>query len=468
MNRLSIRARITLWFAAALIAVVSLTYVCILTVSNKVLQKTIKDNLIETVENNVDEIEYYNSMDEIAATNDVDHFIRYGEGFLEVDDDFLESVNEVYTALYDSKLFMLYGENPVAKQSSEVALKNMTLHTVKAKGIRYYIYDRELSAAGLQGLWLRGVVAETQGKEELTNITRLSLTVLPLIGLLAILGGSVIAKRALSPIQKISDTVSAITQGNDLKKRIELKPGKDELHQLADSFNLMFARLEDSFEKEKRFTSDVSHELRTPMAVIMAQCEYSLENDVDAGEYAGSIRNIHAQGRKMTSLINQMLDLARLEMRPENYPKESLDLSALLRSVCEDLALIREKGIVLSSEIADGITMRANRNLLERAVSNLILNAYRYGNENGRIWVSLYETGEQIVLEVKDDGIGIAAEDIARVFDRFYRAERSRTKNGTGLGLAITKEIAEFHQGSISLKSRLGEGSTFSLVFSKI
>ena len=259
MNSLSIRARITLWFAAALIAVVSLTYVCILTVSNKVLQKTIKDNLIETVENNVDEIEYYNSMDEIAATNDVDHFIRYGEGFLEVDDDFLESVNEVYTALYDSKLFMLYGENPVAKQSSEVALKNMTLHTVKVKGVRYYIYDRELSAAGLQGLWLRGVVAETQGKEELTNITRLSLTVLPLIGLLAILGGSVIAKRALSPIQKISATVSAITQGNDLKKRIELKPGKDELHQLADSFNLMFARLEDSFEKEKRFTSDVSH-----------------------------------------------------------------------------------------------------------------------------------------------------------------------------------------------------------------
>ncbi|MFC2716725.1 MAG: sensor histidine kinase, partial [Stomatobaculum longum] len=110
------------------------------------------------------------------------------------------------------------------------------------------------------------------------------------------------------------------------------------------------------------------------------------------------IRNIHAQGRKMTTLINQMLDLARLEMRPENYPKESLDLSALLRSICEDLALIREKGIVLSSEIADGIRMHANRNLLERAVSNLILNAYRYGNENGRIRVSLYETGERIVF----------------------------------------------------------------------
>ena len=169
----------------------------------------------------------------------------------------------------------------------------------------------------------------------------------------------------------------------------------------------------------------------------------------------------------MTTLINQMLDLARLEMRPENYPKESLDLSALLRSICEDLALIREKGIVLSSEIADGIRMHANRNLLERAVSNLILNAYRYGNENGRIWVYLYETGERIVLEVKDDGIGIAEEDIAKVFDRFYRAERSRTKNGTGLGLSLTKEIAEFHQGSISVESRLGEGSTFSLVFSK-
>lgn len=116
---------------------------------------------------------------------------------------------------------------------------------------------------------------------------------------------------------------------------------------------------------------------------------------------------------------------------------------ALLRSICEDLALIREKGIVLSSEIADGIRMHANRNLLERAVSNLILNAYRYGNENGRIRVSLYETGERIVLEVKDDGIGIAEEDIAKVFDRFYRAERSRTKSGTGFGLSLTATVFE-------------------------
>ena len=122
----------------------------------------------------------------------------------------------------------------------------------------------------------------------------------------------------------------------------------------------------------------------------------------------------------------------------------------------------------IKSKPVPGLAFLLCKRMYLLIISNLILNAYRYGNEDGRIWVSLYETGEKIIVEVKDDGIGIAAEDIAKVFDRFYRAERSRTKNGTGLGLAITKEIAEFHQGSISLKSRLGEGSTFSLVFSKI
>ncbi len=467
MKQLSIRTKITLWFTAALIVVVSLTYFCILSVGNQVLQKTIKDNLIETVENNVDEIEYYESMEAVAEPNDVDHFIHYGSGFLEVDDDFLDSVNQVYTALYDSGLFMLYGENPIAKPCAGIPLQNLTIQTVNADGITYYIFDRELAGPGLEGLWLRGVVAETQGKEELSSITRMSLIILPLIVLMAVLGGSLIAKRALSPIQKISDIASQITRGNDLKKRIELGPGKDELHQLADHFNSMIARLDDSFEKEKQFTSDVSHELRTPMAVIMAQCEYSVEKDNSPEEYSESIAVIQSQGKKMTTLINQMLDIARLEMRPENYPIEVIDLSALVRAACEDLSLIRENGIALSSEVDDGISITGNQTLLLRAVSNLILNAYRYGKVNGHINVSLHEDGGQITLKVEDDGIGISLQDIPKVFDRFYRADSSREKTGTGLGLALTKEIVEFHHGALSVESVLGEGSVFSIVFPK-
>ena len=341
MKHLSIRSKITLWFAAALVIVVSLTYVCILSVSNQVLQKTIKDNLIETVENNMDEVEYYESMDAITEPNDVDYFIRYGDAFLEIDDDFLDSVNQVYTALYNSDLFMLYGENPVAKQCASLSLQNMTIQTVKAYGVRYYVFDRELTGEGLEGLWLRGVVSEKQGKEDLSTITMLSMVIMPVIVAVAIYGGSLIAKRALEPIQKISETVEHISRGNDLKKRIELDKGDDELHLLAEQFNSMFARLDDSFEKEKRFTSDVSHELRTPMSVIMAQCEYSMDENSSLDEYAESIQSIYSQGQKMTVLINQMLDIARLEMRPENYPKERVDLSALTDSICKDMGPYR-------------------------------------------------------------------------------------------------------------------------------
>lgn len=465
MKHLSIRSKITLWFAAALVIVVSLTYVCILSVSNQVLQKTIKDNLIETVENNMDEVEYYESMDAITEPNDVDYFIRYGDAFLEIDDDFLDSVNQVYTALYNSDLFMLYGENPVAKQCASLSLQNMTIQTVKAYGVRYYVFDRELTGEGLRGLWLRGVVSEKQGKEDLSTITMLSMVIMPVIVAVAIYGGSLIAKRTLEPIQKISETVEHISRGNDLKKRIELDKGDDELHLLAEQFNSMFARLDDSFEKEKRFTSDVSHELRTPMSVIMAQCEYSMDENSSLDEYAESIQSIYSQGQKMTVLINQMLDIARLEMRPENYPKERVDLSALTDSICKDMALIKEKGIAISSHIDAGLFISGNPGLLARAISNLISNAYHYGKENGHIDVSLAKNDERVVLTVSDDGIGIAEENIPKIFDRFYREDSSRTQNGTGLGLSITKEIVQFHGGTIEVKSLLGIGSTFTVIF---
>ncbi len=465
MKHLSIRSKITLWFAAALVIVVSLTYVCILSVSNQVLQKTIKDNLIETVENNMDEVEYYESMDAITEPNDVDYFIRYGDAFLEIDDDFLDSVNQVYTALYNSDLFMLYGENPVAKQCASLSLQNMTIQTVKAYGVRYYVFDRELTGEGLEGLWLRGVVSEKQGKEDLSTITMLSMVIMPVIVAVAIYGGSLIAKRTLEPIQKISETVEHISRGNDLKKRIELDKGDDELHLLAEQFNSMFARLDDSFEKEKRFTSDVSHELRTPMSVIMAQCEYSMDENSSLDEYAESIQSIYSQGQKMTVLINQMLDIARLEMRPENYPKERVDLSALTDSICKDMALIKEKGIAISSHIDAGLFISGNPGLLARAISNLISNAYHYGKDNGHIDVFLKKVEEQVVLTVSDDGIGIAEENIPKIFDRFYREDSSRTQNGTGLGLSITKEIVQFHGGTIEVKSLLGIGSTFTVIF---
>ena len=461
MKNLSIRLKITLWFAVALFVIVAITYVVILTVSNQVIQKTIRDTLLHTVEDNVDEVEFYTDISQVDIANSVDHFIMYNSGYLEVDDDFLDEVNDVYTALYLSDGTLMYGENPLAVALADLEFSDSEIRERTVNGELYYILDRHLTQKGLEDLWLRGVVSEHQGEVQMHEISTLSLIILPIILIAAVLGGYFIAKRMLRPIKQITNAAENISRGGDLKKRIELDRGKDELHQLADSFNNMIARLDESFEAERQFTSDVSHELRTPMSVIMAQCEYTLDEERTPQEYERALRLIRRQGRKMTKLINDMLDFVRLERRGTNYQIEKINLSALVNSVCEDMSLIRERGISLEHEVEDEIWVDGNPALLSRLLSNLISNAYRYGKDDGHIKVRLKKSQDEVTLSVSDDGIGISREDKEKIFRRFYQADSSRTGSGTGLGLSMVKEIASFHGGSMSVESEPGKGSEF-------
>ena len=461
MKNLSIRLKITLWFAVALFVIVAITYVVILTVSNQVIQKTIRDTLLHTVEDNVDEVEFYTDISQVDIANSVDHFIMYNSGYLEVDDDFLDEVNDVYTALYLSDGTLMYGENPLAVALADLEFSDSEIRERTVNGELYYILDRHLTQKGLEDLWLRGVVSEHQGEVQMHEISTLSLIILPIILIAAVLGGYFIAKRMLRPIKQITNAAENISRGGDLKKRIELDSGKDELHRLADSFNNMIARLDESFEAERQFTSDVSHELRTPMSVIMAQCEYTLDEERTPQEYERALRLIRRQGRKMTKLINDMLDFVRLERRGTNYQIEKLNLSALVNSVCEDMSLIRERGISLEHEVEDEIWVDGNPALLSRLLSNLISNAYRYGKDDGHIKVRLKKSQDEVTLSVSDDGIGISREDKEKIFRRFYQADSYRTGSGTGLGLSMVKEIASFHGGSMSVESEPGKGSEF-------
>ena len=464
MKHLSIRFKITFWFTAALIVVSLFTIFIVLSVSDQIIQKTIRDNLIETVEHNVDEIEFYASLDDLSLSSDVDHFVEYDDGYLEVDDDFLDEVNQIYTALYRADSFLLYGENPISKEVSGLKFIDSQMQNITVDGTVYYIFDRKLTANGLDGLWMRGIVSEEQGSVQLSSITRLSLVLLPLLVVLASVGGYLIARRMLSPIHKISETANQIGQANDLKKRIELGKGTDELHQLADAFNHMFAKLDTTFEAERRFISDASHELRTPVTVIHSQCEFSLEHPRTQEEYEEALWVIRRQSRKMSKLINDMLDFTRLETGAVKYPVESVDLTELVSSVCSDMALQREKNITLQYEAEPGITIEANGELLSRLLTNLISNAYRYGKEDGHIWVCLKKLPDKILLSVADDGIGIAEEEQSKIFGRFYQVDPSRSNAGMGLGLSMANEIAKFHGGEIQVESAPEKGSVFTLI----
>lgn len=465
MRQLPIRFKITLWFTAALLVMFLSSYLLVRYLEHQGLQKNIRDNLVETVEHNVDEVEFYTNMDNIDLYNETDYFSVYRNGYLEIDDDFLDQVNEVYTGLYSTDMVLLYGENPVSRNTATLPFSDSKIQRVKEKGILYYIYDRKLTAKGLESLWLRGVVSEQQGLEHILQVTRLSLQILPLLVLVSAIGGYFLTKKMLKPIQEISNSAAKIGTGDDLKQRISLAPGNDELHQLARSFNQMFERLENAFEKERQFTSDASHELRTPVSVITAQCEFTLEKPRTGEEYENALETILRQSKKMSRLINDMLDYIRLEMRAESYKKETIDLTELVESLCFDMALIKEKDIVLSWEVEKNICFSGSRLLLSRLLTNLISNAYRYGKEEGHIFVCLKRREHQITLSVSDDGIGIAQEEQLKIFQRFYQADTSHSGSGTGLGLSMADQIVRFHKGSIRVESALGKGSTFYIFF---
>lgn len=468
MKRLPLRLKITLWFTVAMLLVTAFTYVAVLYVSNQILQKTIQDNLIEAVEENYSEVRYYSSIDEADLSRDASHFLEFQSGFLEVDDDFLEQVNGVYTALYNSDAALLYGENPISRHTATLKFRESRLQRIRIDGTNYYVFDRKLTLKNLDGLWLRGVVSEKQGTTQMNTITRASLLVLPGIVLIASVGGYFIIKRMLAPLRKMSETAQRIGRENDLKQRIDLDGSSQELQRLADTFNDMLDKLDKAADAERRFISDASHELRTPMTVILAQCEFSLEKPRSGEEYEESFRVIHRQGRRMAKMINGMLDFTRLDAGTDRYTKEAIDLTQLVDSVCGDMALIREKGIELEWDAEAGITLMGNYELLTRLLINLIGNAYRYGRENGHIRVRLQrDAAGAVELSVADDGIGIAEEDRDKIFRRFYQSDSSRSGEGIGLGLSMASEIARFHGGAITVESEPGRGSVFYVRFPK-
>ncbi|MBQ9534751.1 MAG: HAMP domain-containing protein [Clostridia bacterium] len=460
----SIRFKITILFAAVLIVIVGLTFFAVRFAGQTVLRGTIRNYLIGTVEENAGMIQFTSEQRDGGSI-----YMPYAGGYLEIDEDFMQIVNDVHAALYSADGEMIYGEDPLARMRAEVPGFSQT-HTwhMELGGIRYDIYDRRLNIELPDGdvLWIRGVVPETRSAAQIAEITRLSLILLPALILLAAALGYLLADRMLSPIRKIESAAVRISGGDDLAERIEEEKNNDEIGRLARVFNGMLARLERAFDTERQFTSDASHELRTPTAVILAQCDYTLERERTPQEYENALRVVQRQGRRMSVLIGDMLEYTRMDQNAERYKLEPTDISQLVQETAEAMELIGERDISLSTRVQSGLTLQGNRALLTRLTQNLIGNAYRYGRENGHIEVVLEQREEGGVrLTVADDGPGIAPEEQEKIFDRFYRSDSARSEQGTGLGLSMVKKIAELHGASVSLDSTLGEGSAFHIDF---
>jgi two-component system, OmpR family, sensor kinase len=305
----------------------------------------------------------------------------------------------------------------------------------------------------------RGVTAEFEEARKFARLISLGG-----FGVLAfaLAGAWWLVTRALRPLEKISDAAEKISSGN-LSQRIKTAESESELGKLASVLNSTFARLETSFAQQKQFTSDASHELRTPIAVLISEAQTTLARERSPEEYREALNASLETAQKMRQLTESLLQLARLDAGQEQLRREKNNLAAIAQR-CEKLVqtLARERQLRIESQLHDA-EIYCDVTRIEQVVTNLLTNAIKYNREGGLIQLHTGMVGGVAVLSVTDTGLGIAEKDLPRVFERFYRADQSRTGSNTGLGLAISKAIVEAHGGTIEVASKVNEGSTFTV-----
>jgi heavy metal sensor kinase len=253
---------------------------------------------------------------------------------------------------------------------------------------------------------------------------------------------------------------------SSLHTRIDIGRAAEEMETLVASFNELLARLDHSFEGMRRFVADASHELRTPVSVIRGEADVALSADRTAAEYRASLDVVLDESRRLSRLVEDLLNLARADAGRVRLQFQEFYLNELVTDCCRNAqALAGARQLKLECRTGADLQYRGDEQLLRRLMMNLLDNAIRYTPPGGTVSAVLEPNGTAVHLRVADTGVGIAPEDAARVFERFYRADeaRSREDGGFGLGLAIVKWIAESHQGSVECASVPGSGSVFTV-----
>ena len=486
MSRLSVKGKMTLWYGIVLLVIVAAVIFALIFATRYIADRTQKEDLKSAVDAGISKIHTKN-------------------GNFDIDNSFENYSDGTYLLVYEDGNFLISGVAPEAFPDN-LAFKDKEVRKVKAGGASYYVYDRLLKRKHYVNIWLRGVNSADVSVvfPAVGTMTKIVLIILPLLAVLALVGGFRMTRRALQPLGDIADTALEISSGKDLSKRL---PGesyskeKDELQSLVSAFNGMLDRLQAAFLAETRFSDNASHELRTPVSVIMAQCEDAKENASTASEYEEALDVIFRQAKNMSSLLTQLLTLARADKGALLSSMEDTDVSFILSLVCEELQHRADgKNIAIETDIAPDISCTGDQTLLTMLFMNLISNAISYGKDGGRITVTLTASGPDdlwpeedagaadagydgfwssadndsdrpdrfLTAKIADDGIGIPAEHLPEIWERFYQVDPSRSKdnaeeNNSGLGLSMVRWIVSEHRGIITCASTPGEGSLFTV-----
>ena len=435
-----ITVKVTLWYTVFVVVLISV----MLTISFAIADKMTGD---------VNQRELTAVVNEMASEMDSDP------------EEFDDFDNGIYFVRYNSEGIEMGGMSP---KGFDLTLEQSEgiVSSYRKKGEKYYYYDRKIN--GTDGEWVRGIAPVNKLSEEVKRMLLTIIILSPLLLIVIIYGGYKIIKKALSPVAKISNTATEIQKNGDFSKRIEIDNGQDEIHKMANAFNEMLNSLENFYLHEKQFSSDVSHELRTPVSVILTESQYSLEYVDNIEEARDSFSVIQRQAKRMSELINQIMELSKIEKQTD-IPSDRINFSETVEKILGDYKnLFAEKNIEMAKKIEENIYIIGDKIMIERLFDNLLNNAMKFTKD--KINVKLYSEEEKCVLEVEDNGIGISEQDKELIWKRFYQVNDSRNKKinkGFGLGLFLVSKIIEQHGAVIDVEGSLNEGTRFIAKFKK-
>ena len=434
LSRIPVSIRVTVWFSSVIVILFLIILSSLILIEDKVVNDLSQKELVEAVE------EIYEDPEKFENFNDGIYYIKYNEQ------------NEIIAGKFPKDFDIALA----------FSIEDINIYQVENKKFLYY--DTRLQD---EDNWIRGIYPLGKVQKEIETLWNIAIALSVLFLIFVVIVGYRIIKNAFKPVKQISDTALKIKRSKDFSNRIKLEDSNDdEIHKMASTFNEMLDTVEEVFIHEKQFSSDVSHELRTPITVILAQSDYALQYSDTFEEAKESLEVINRHAKRMTNLINQIMELSKLE-RQKEIEKEKINLSNIVLQLLEDYKpLLESKNLNLVYNVEKDLRIQGNKIMLERVFLNILMNAVKFTKTN--IEVSLMREGKTAVLKIRDDGIGISEENKKFIWERFYQVNDSRNKEenkGSGLGLSMVKKIVDLHSATIDLESELEQGTCFTIKF---
>ena len=433
ISRIPVSIRVTAWFTTFILILFVIIMSSAILIEDKIVNNLSAKELVKAVE---------------RIYEDPDEFENFDDG--------------IYYIKYDSNNDIIAGKIPKDFDMT-LAFSIEDINTYQIENKKFLYYDTKLKNTRD---WIRGIYPLSKFQNEISKMWDIGIYLSPWLFIFVVIFGYRIIKNAFKPVKKISETALLIKKSKNFSRRIELDNSEDEIHKMASTFNEMLDTVEETFIHEKQFSSDVSHELRTPITVILAQSDYALDYVETLDEAKESFEVINRQAKKMTSLINQIMELSKLE-RQNEIEKERINFSNIILQLLEDYkTLLENSNIELIINIEKDLRIYGNKLMVERLFINLFINAIKFTKTT--INVSLNRINKEIILQIKDDGVGIAKEEQKYIWDRFFQINNSRNKDknrGSGLGLSMVNKIVQLHSATIEVESEIGKGACFIVRF---